>query len=204
MAALLLALVQGTGQFFLLFAISLSGVLYNAHFLPSRRRFRSIKELPGSKNVSMALAWAMVTAVLPAVGVEFRLSAGMAVAFVFTFAMVFMRSILSDIVDMQNDRLLGRETIPVVVGSKKSLHILKIIWVFLLLLLASAYPAGWSASVSIVLIICLFYVLICFKLCDRRAALSSMEVWGLLETNYIIAGVSALSWLAINHAWHRA
>jgi hypothetical protein len=40
--------------------------------------------------------------------------------------------------------------------------------------------------------------LICFKLCDRRAALSSMEVWGLLETNYILAGVSALSWLAIH------
>jgi (E)-4-hydroxy-3-methyl-but-2-enyl pyrophosphate reductase len=203
-SALLLALAQGTGQFLLLFAISLSGVLYNAHFLPSRRRLRSLKELPGSKNVSMALAWAMVTVVLPVVGAGFAFRPGLAVAFVFTFALVFMRSILSDITEMQNDRLLGRETIPVVVGRKKSQLILKIIWVFLLLLLTSAYPAGWSASVSIALIICLFYVLICFKLCDRRAALSSMEVWGLLETNYILAGVSALSWLAINHVWRLA
>jgi 4-hydroxybenzoate polyprenyltransferase len=126
------------------------------------------------------------------------------VAFVFSFAMVFMRSIFSDIIEMQNDRLLGRETIPVLVGSKTSQRILRVIWAFLLILLASAYPAGWSASVSIVLIICLFYVLICFKLCDRRAALSSMEVWGLLETNYILAGVSALLWLAIHQAWPRA
>jgi len=203
-SALLLALTQGTRQFLLLFAISLSGVLYNAHFLPSRRRFRSLKELPGSKNISMALAWAMVTVALPAVGGSFTPSASQAVAFVFTFAMVFMRSILSDIIDMQNDRLLGRETIPVLVGRKISQRMLKIIWVFLFILLASAYPAGWSASVSIVLIICLFYVLICVKLCDRRAALSSMEMWGLLETNYILAGVSALSWLAIHQTWHRA
>jgi len=204
LAALLLALVQGTQSFFLLFAISLSGVLYNAHFLPSRWRFRSLKELPGSKNISMALAWAMVTVVLPVVGEGFSLSAGLAVAFVFTFALVFIRSVLSDIIDMQNDRLLGRETIPVVLGSQISQRMLKIIWMLLLLLLAVAYPAGWSSSVSIVLIICLFYVLICFKLCDRRAALSSMEVWGLLETNYILAGVSSMLWLTVFRAWHRA
>jgi 4-hydroxy-3-methylbut-2-enyl diphosphate reductase len=198
-AALLLALAQGAGQFLLLFVISLSGVLYNARFLPSRWRFRSLKELPGSKNLSMALAWAMVAVVLPVVGAGFAFRPGLAVAFVFTFALVFIRSILSDIIEMQNDRLLGRETIPVLVGSKISQRILKVVWVLLFILLASAYPAGWSASVSIALIICLFYVLICFKLCDRRAALSSMEIWGLLETNYILAGVSALSWLAINH-----
>ena len=197
-AALLLALAQGAGQFLLLFVISLSGVLYNARFLPSRWRFRSLKELPGSKNVSMALAWAMVAVVLPVVGAGFAFRPGLAVAFVFTFALVFIRSILSDIIEMQNDRLLGRETIPVLVGSKTSQRILKVVWVLLFILLASAYPAGWSASVSIALIICLFYVLICFKLYDRRATLSSMEIWGLLETNYILAGVSALSWLAIS------
>ena len=202
--ALLLALYRTTGQFLLLLALSLSGILYNAHFLPFRRRLGSLKELPGSKNVSMALAWAMVTVVLPSVGPGFAISAGMSVAFAFTFAMVFMRSILSDIMDMQNDRLLGRETIPVVVGSRTSLYILKIIWVLLFILLVAAFPAGWSSPVSVVLIICLFYVLICFKLCDRRAALSSMEMWGLLETNYLLAGVSALLWLAIHHAWHRA
>jgi hypothetical protein len=43
-------------------------------------------------------------------------------------------------------------------------------------------------------------VLICFKLCDRRAALSSIALWGLLETNYVLAGISALAWLAIFRA----
>jgi 4-hydroxybenzoate polyprenyltransferase len=154
-----------------------------------------LKELPGSKNLSMSLAWAMAAAVLPAVGNHSFLSAATAVAFLFTFAVVFIRSIMSDILDMQNDRLMGRETIPVILGRKKSQQILKIVWVLLFVMLVLAFPAGWSQSVSFVLIICLFYVLICFKLYDRRAALSGMVLWGLLETNYIIAGVCALLWL---------
>ena len=138
-----------------------------------------------------------MTAVLPAEDAGFHLNAGMAVAFSFTFAVVFIRSVMSDILDMQNDRLVGRETIPVILGRKTSEKIVKIIWGVLFLLLAFAFPAGWSASVSIALLFCLFYVLICFKLCDRRSQLSSMELWGLLETNYIIAGLIALLWRAV-------
>ncbi len=153
--------------------------------------------LPGSKNLSMALAWAMVTAVLPALDGDFYLRADMVVAFSFTFAIVFIRSVMSDILDVQNDRLMGRETIPVIAGHKASQQILKAIWLFLFVLLALAFPVGWSGSVSFPLIICLFYVLLCFKLCDRRSQLSSMELWGLLETNYIIAGLIALLWRAV-------
>ncbi len=194
-AALLLALNQGLGQFLLLLVMSLLGILYNARLLPRHWRFRSLKELPGSKNVSMALAWAMVTSVMPAVGTHFVRPAPVLVAFSFVFAIVFIRSVLSDILDLQNDRLMGRETIPVIAGRKTVERILRFIWVLLFLLMAVAFPAGWSSSVTWALTICLFYVLICFELCDRRAALSGMELWGLLETSYIIAGLSALLWL---------
>lgn len=198
LAALMLAFVQGISAFLLLFALSLSGVLYNARLLPPRWHFQSLKEVPGSKNVSMALAWAVVTSVLPPVGVGLALHAGTTAAFSFTFVMVFIRSVLSDILDMQNDRLMGRETIPVVVGREASLRMLRFLWVLLFILLVAAFPAGWVTSVSWALIICPFYILICFKLYDRRAAfsLSGMELWGLLETNYILAGVVALLWLA--------
>jgi (E)-4-hydroxy-3-methyl-but-2-enyl pyrophosphate reductase len=192
--ALILAISEGTATFLFLFAISFLGILYNVHILPPGRRFRRLKELPGSKNVFMSLAWAMVTAVLPAVGAGFPLGAGTAVAFSFTFAVVFIRSVMSDIVDIQNDRLVGHETLPVILGPETSQQVLKVIWAILLVMLVLAFPFGWASSVSIILIICLFYVLICFKLCDRRAAFSGMELWGLLETNYIIAGVSALLW----------
>jgi len=200
--ALVLAFFQGMSALLLLLFLSLAGVLYNARLLPSHWHFQSLKELPGSKNVSMALAWATVTSILPAVGPGFKLYAATVAAFAFNFVMVFIRSILSDILDMQNDRLMGRETIPVVIGREASLRMLRFIWVLLVVLLAAAFPAGWATSVSWALIICPIYVLICSKLYDRRAAfsLSGMELWGLLETNYIIAGVVALLWLACARA----
>lgn len=195
LSALILAIAQGIRPFLLLFLISFLGVLYNANVLPQGRYFRSLRELPGSKNISMSLAWAMVTAVLPGVGVGFSVSAGMVVAFLFVFTVVFIRSVMSDILDMQSDRLMGRETIPVIAGRKNAQKILKGIWALLFALLALSFPAGWSTSVVLPLLTCLFYILISFKLCDRRAALSGVVLVGLLESNYIIAGISALLWI---------
>jgi 4-hydroxy-3-methylbut-2-enyl diphosphate reductase len=195
LSALLLAIGQGIRPFLLLFLISILGILYNANLLPQGQHFRSLKELPGSKNISMAIAWAIVTAVLPGLSIEFSVSTGMVVAFLFVFTVVFIRSVLSDILDIQNDRLIGLETIPVIVGRENAQKILKVMWVLLFALLALSFPAGWSTSVVIALFTSLFYILISFKLCDKRAFLSGMVLVGLLESNYIIAGVSSLLWL---------
>ena len=47
------------------------------------------------------------------------------VAFAFTAGIVFIRSALSDILDIQSDRLIGRETLPVLIGGKKTLLLLQ-------------------------------------------------------------------------------
>ena len=63
--ALSASFVAGTAPFILLFVISLSGVLYNTRILPPGWRFQSLKDIPGSKNIATAIAWAAVTALLP-------------------------------------------------------------------------------------------------------------------------------------------
>ena len=60
-----ISLVAGPGSFVLLFILSLAGFLYNTPILPDGWRFQSLKDLPGSKNISTAVAWASVTALLP-------------------------------------------------------------------------------------------------------------------------------------------
>jgi 4-hydroxy-3-methylbut-2-enyl diphosphate reductase len=67
-------------------------------------------------------------------------------------------------------------------------------------LLVLAYAAGWSSSLSLALLICVFYVWICFKLCDRRSAFSAVVLEGLLETNHVMAGIGAFGWLLAT-AW---
>ncbi|MBI4633341.1 MAG: 4-hydroxy-3-methylbut-2-enyl diphosphate reductase [Deltaproteobacteria bacterium] len=192
--ALVFSFAAGAAPFILLSLISLLGVLYNAKILPKSWRFGSLIDLPASKNISVALAWAAVTALLPRMEIALSMPPATVVAFLFTFAVVFIRSSLSDILDIQNDRLIGRETIPVLFGKERTLRLLKVLWILVFILLVASFSAGWTSSLSLALAISLFYVLICFKLCDRRAGFSGIELEGLVETTYIVAGLSALLW----------
>jgi (E)-4-hydroxy-3-methyl-but-2-enyl pyrophosphate reductase len=194
-ASLVLSLLTGIASFILLLCISVLGVLYNAKILPESWRFESLKDLPGSKNVFMAAAWASVAVVLPQMKSFSPLKPEMMIAFLFVFSVVFIRSAMSDMLDIQSDKLIGRETIPVLIGKGNTQKLLKGMWVILIIILLVSYPLGWSSSVNYALLTCLFYIWICFKLCDRRTGLSGVALEGLLETSYIIAGVSAFFWL---------
>jgi (E)-4-hydroxy-3-methyl-but-2-enyl pyrophosphate reductase len=193
--ALSASFASGTAPFILLFVISLSGVLYNMKILPPGWRFRSPKDIPGSKNIATAIAWAAVTALLPWVEAGPMPTPGVATAFFFIAGMVFIRSALSDILDIQSDRLIGRETLPVLIGEGKTLILLEGISGLLFVLLCAAPSAGWSTSLSFFLLPCVFYIWLCFKLYDRRTGFSGVVLEGLLESGYIIAGVSAFLWL---------
>ena len=193
--ALSASFAAGMAPFILLFVISLSGVLYNTRILPQGWRFQSLKDIPGSKNIATAIAWAAVTALLPWIEAGPTLTPGVVIAFLFIAGIVFTRSALSDILDIQSDRLIGCETLPVLIGERKTLIILQGISGFLFVLLFAAPPAGWSTSLSFFLLTCIFYIWICFKLYDRRSGFSGVVLEGLLESGYMIAGVSAFLWL---------
>jgi len=195
--ALVLSLANSKLSFLLLFIISLAGGLYNMKILPGNRRFQRLRDIPGSKNFFTAVAWGIATAVLPAVSETRPFSAGMAVAFIFTFSLVFIRSAMSDIMDIQSDKLLGRETIPVIIGKEKTQVLLKIILMILLIILLISPAAGWTGPLSLFLVLCVLYIWICFRLCDRRSGLSGATIEGLLETSYIIAGFAVWGWFVI-------
>ncbi len=192
--ALTFSLITGLAPFLLLFSISCMGVLYNTRILPQNWRFKRLKDIPGSKNVSMAVAWGIVAAVIPLIGTSLSITPGMILAFLFTFAIVFIRSAMSDVIDIQSDRLIGRETIPVVIGEKNTKKLLKGISVLMAVILVMAHPAGWTSSLSFALLACMIYVWICFRFYDRKIRFSGVALEGFLETNYIIAGLSAFLW----------
>ncbi len=193
-AALALAFNNAIIVFIFLFVISFAGVLYNMRILPNRWHFRSLKDLPGSKNISMSAAWGIVAAILPALGKNYSFNTGLIVAFCFTFGMVFIRSAMSDILEIQSDKLIGQETIPVFFGKTLTITILKITSLILFTLLILSYPAGWSTSLSFFLLPCILYIWICFQFCDKKQVLSGAVKEGILETSYIIAGFCVFLW----------
>ena len=192
--ALVLALQKSLIVFVFLFAVSFIGVLYNMKILPRKWKFQSLKDIPGSKNIFMSAAWGVAAAVLPALDKNYSLNAGLIVAFCFTFGMVFIRSAMSDILEIQSDKLIGKETIPVFFGKERTINILKISSLILLMILLLSFPLGWTSSLSFFLIICLLYIWICFLFCDKKPVLSGAVKEGLLETSYIVAGFCVLLW----------
>jgi (E)-4-hydroxy-3-methyl-but-2-enyl pyrophosphate reductase len=194
LVALVLAFNNSVLPFIFLFVISLAGILYNMRILPKKWHFRSLKDLPGSKNIFMSIAWGIVAAILPALNKDYSLHAGLIVAFGFTFGIVFIRSAMSDILEIQSDKLIGQETIPVFFGKTRTLNLLKIISLILTALLLFSYPAGWTPSLSFFLLACILYIWICFRFCDKESALSGAVKEGLLETSYIMAGFCVLLW----------
>jgi len=195
--ALTISLVAGVNAFILLFLISIFGVLYNTKILPGNLRFKSLKDLPGSKNIFTAMAWAAVVAVLPQFEISLSVTTGLLVVFFFTFGIVFVRAAISDILDIQSDRLIGRETIPVLIGKKSTQILLQGILVLLVILLSVSHALGWTPSLSFALLVCIFFMWIYFRLYVRRAAFSGVVQEGMLETSYIIAGISSLAWLCL-------
>jgi 4-hydroxy-3-methylbut-2-enyl diphosphate reductase len=193
--ALVLAFMNGFLSFVFLFLMSVTGALYNMNIFPGKWRFQSLKDIPGSKNIFMAAAWGMVTAVLPVLTSENIFNAGTAVAFSFAFGIVFIRSAMSDILEMQSDKLIGRETIPVLLGKARTKIILNLISAMLLILLIFSYFAGQTSELGLFLLACVLYMWICLTLCDRKAGLSGAVTEGLLETVYIIAGLCVVLWV---------
>jgi 4-hydroxy-3-methylbut-2-enyl diphosphate reductase len=196
-ASLILALRENILSFAVLFVISGAGVLYNMQILPAGWRFQRLKDLPGSKNIFMAIAWGTVTAVLPAISDNYHFHASLFVAFVFTFGIVFIRSAMSDILEIQSDKLMGRETIPVLIGKSQTKTLLKVISLILLIVLSISCPVGWTGTLSFFLIFCILYVWICFRVCDRKTGLSGAVMEGLLETSYIVAGLCVFLWFLL-------
>jgi 4-hydroxy-3-methylbut-2-enyl diphosphate reductase len=101
---------------------------------------------------------------------------------------------MSDILEIQSDKLIGRETIPVLFGKERTVIVLKIISLMLFAFLLFSYPAGWSSSLSFFLLSCILYIWICLQLCDKKSGFSGAVMEGLLETSYIIAGFCVLLW----------
>ena len=187
-----LSFVAGPAPFILVGLVSLFGVLYNINVWGKR-----LEDVPASKNIFTAMAWAVLTAVVPQMSVSLEITCGMVIAFLFVFALVFSKSVLSDTLDVQSDRLLGRETIPVVMGKTRARTLLKGTLIFAGIMLVAAMFAGCVPSLSLILLTSVFYIWICLELCDRKISFSRMTLEGLLGINYVIAGLSACLWFVV-------
>ncbi len=129
---------SGTVPLVLFLGMALFGIFYRIPIFPDTVarifKIKRLKEIPGSKTFLVALAWAMATVLLP----NWESPAGPAslltlLALVLIF--IYVRNALFDVFDVQGDRIVGKETLPVCIGEEKTLF-------FLTYLLYALFGAG--------------------------------------------------------------
>jgi 4-hydroxy-3-methylbut-2-enyl diphosphate reductase len=196
-AGLVIAYLQGWLPFLILLVMSLLGLSYRLTMVPkafSGMMYRRIKDIPGSKTVLIAMAWGVVSAVLPPISARGSFSPADALIFAWTAGLVFVRTAFFDILDMQGDRLVGKETIPILLGEKRSMRLLKGLLAGLILGLPLVSALEPVSAFGVILSLCpaaMFAILLAYQ---RGLILAGIRLEFLVESHLVLAGLLALAW----------
>ena len=194
---LMTAYSVGWIPFLILFVMSIMGLSYNLRLIPKRfayDKYSRLRDIPGSKTVLIAMAWGIVTSVLPRLSVSGNIHLNTAIIFLWSLSLVFVRTAFFDILDMQGDRIVGKETIPILLGEKRVLRLLKTMLAinFGILFVSSAFQL--ISSLGFVLLICPAFVFIILSAHERGYMLPGIRLEFLVESNFVMAGVMTLVW----------
>ncbi|MGA2080576.1 MAG: 4-hydroxy-3-methylbut-2-enyl diphosphate reductase [Holophaga sp.] len=193
-AAFVLASTLGVGSLLVVGGASLFGLVYKKKLRVGRAAL-SLKSIPGSKDVLVAMALAIVALALPMWhdGRPWDLRAWAGVLLV--SALVFARTTTYNLRDMQNDQILGRETLPILFGRRAT----KILLVaFLALALAAALtvtfltptPHAWFDA--LILTLCAAYPAFHLWFFQERFSTGKRRVEPWVETSFYLAGLLAV------------
>ncbi|WP_035237592.1 4-hydroxy-3-methylbut-2-enyl diphosphate reductase [Desulfobacter vibrioformis] len=190
-AGLYLAWTRGWGYFGVLLIMMLLGMSYNRTIVPfvfSGRKIYRIKDMPGSKTILIAAAWGIVTSLLP--GLRLNAHFGLTlIAFIFATGIAFARTAFMDILAVQGDRIAGRETLPILLGKKKTLKLIR--YTLVAAILIPLILPVWVSPVvcGLALIPAFMLILIIQYKNDREISANLYEFW--FEFPLLIAGVIA-------------
>jgi len=166
--ALYLGFLSSLERFFVVLVALVGGLLYGVEVIPTPGRLRSLRDLPGSKDIFCALGWAAVCALLPALSSSASVLLVVA-AVAFVFLPVYIRSVLFDVRQLERDRFLGREAAPVVLGERSTVFVLALVaalWCGLVVVMVLSGAVG----LVVLPLICLGLLFIVLLLVKRRIA----------------------------------
>lgn len=178
------------------------GGLYQINLVSGRRgntlKYRRLKDIPTSKTLFVPLAWTASTMVLPAVSTDLPLPWWEIGALSgITFLIVFMRSALLDIRDIQGDRMVGKETIPIVIGARRTVQLLVGMMAVVGLWFVAAPSSGWLAAIQGTFVMGVVYLALCAYLITRQRIVRGFLSESLVDGTFLVfGGIALLTMLA--------
>jgi (E)-4-hydroxy-3-methyl-but-2-enyl pyrophosphate reductase len=188
---------HGLKPFLVISLMSLMGLSYNLRLTPKAfffGKYLRIRDIPGSKTILIAMAWGVVTSIYPLLTVNGKARWATFFAFLWTTSLVFVRTAFSDIIDVQGDRIVGKETIPILLGEKRTMRILKITSAGMGGAMLIAGALMWVPSLAFLLSVCPLLMLAIFIAHERDSMLPGIRLEFLIESHFVLAGVLTFLW----------
>jgi 4-hydroxybenzoate polyprenyltransferase len=123
-----------------------------------------------------------------------EISGATAIAFFFVAGMIFIRSGLFEIMAIEGDRVVGKETLAIALGQERTFTLLVFGSLAFAAMLLGAAWAGVIPDLGYALSLSGFYMLGYLILYHRGLMESSLMLESLVEGNMILAGVLAFIW----------
>lgn len=202
LSTLYFSYLLGLKTFFLLLFSYLMGIIYSVRIIPLKPlsfiKYKRLKDIPGSKDIFVSVAWAWIIVLIPMFNHDIYFSYESMSVLAFTLVTVFMRSVVFDVVRIEGDRIVGRETIPIVIGTKHTRTILLFFTLMISIYLILSSMFGLIPSLGYYLIISPIFIIFCLYLFHKQRMQPSRLFEAVIDSNFILTGLIAYVWLSIH------
>lgn len=192
---MILAYPLGWSPFLLMTTCLVAGMVYSWRLIPRRLakmiHFQAFREIPGSKDIFIALAWSTVTVLIPVLAEIKTPSLPALWVFLFGFVMVFVRSLVNDMQDLEGDRIIGKETFPLIMGPKRTDRLIFFCAATLALIALTDLFPGWSALNGYLLLPVVCYICVCLYLYYKRILTQAIRFEIAVDAQFILTGLLA-------------
>ena len=159
---------------------------------PERMRLAFLRNVPASKDLLVAAGWTVVAVVVPAVAARSVSVYAVGAVAAFVFGLAFIRSVMFDFSDVMGDRLIGRDTLPALVGIVRAKLVLGIVALLLAVVVAGARSAGLVGGPGYWMLLCPGYVL-WYVVFGDAIAVSERRCALVVDGGMLLAGAIALA-----------
>ncbi len=180
---LFMAWTYARSAFGLVVFLTLITIIYSLPFFSKKQASRA-RWFPGARSLFIALAWMSFSTLVPWISENHSQSPYVLMAF--SILIAFMRAVFLEILEVQGDGFVGKETLPVFIGEKKTFQILYVAIGLLALVIV------WGIRMITLLFIPV-YCLLLLNLYRKRLLGQSLLLEGLTEALPITTGIAIVS-----------
>jgi len=167
-----------------------TAVLYGLVLSPRKRGVVSfLRNVPASKDILAAAGWMTVTVLVPVVAAGGASPAAVTLVAAFVFGLALIRSVMFDFSDVMADRLLGRDTLPALIGVNRARAALAVLAAALAGVLAAGVAAGIIRGPGYWILICPAYVLCYVLVFAKQVMVSEHRCALVVDGGFILAAV---------------